>query len=163
MCAEPAAYCAKPVVAIDLVALGLGVDLAVYLNLGGVVKSVLDSVSGLLGGLLGGGGSGGRRPSPVPAHVEHQYRPLCGKSFAGHLGGTTVSAADYTDCLGQCERDAVQLSVAIGDLRDCLGVTLNWGLRVDNCLYFLGGGQDVLDVDIDVLADDEECDSFPRA
>ncbi len=138
-------------------ALGLDLDIEVYLNLAGLLEGVLNTVGGFLGGVLGGG-----QESQLPKQVLHDYRPKCGISFANHPGGKTYSAADYNHCMAQCERDAIELTVAVGALHDCLGITIDDGIEVDNCLYFLGIDSDILDADIDLLTHDLTKNSLCR-
>jgi len=140
-------------------ALGITIDLEVYLDIAGLLKGVVDTVGSLVGSILGG------KPKAKPAlpkQVLHQYKPKCGTSYANHPGGKTCSAVDYHDCLSQCEKDAIQLTAAVGDLRDCLGVTVHHGLEINNCLYFLGSDSDILDIDAKLDTRDEGSDSFVR-
>ena len=123
---------------IDVDLLGLDIDVDVYLN--------------LLGGQSDSSGTTATR----------QYRTLCGQSLQGIGGdGATSTALDATDCLQQCEADALRLTAAVGALQDCLGATLTDGVSVDNCLYFVGDGEsDLLDVDASVLTPDPDANSY---
>ncbi len=115
-----------------------------------MLKGVVGAVGGLLSGLLGG-----YRPKPqLPKQVLHQYQPHCGVSLPS-AGGKTCSATGYLECLNQCERDAIQLTVAVGDLHDCLGATIDDGIEVDNCLYLLGSNTDIADLEARLPTDSQ--------
>lgn len=130
-------------------------DLEAYLKVAGLLS--LD-VNIDLGALLGGGDSS----QSLPKDVTHHYRTLCGKSFKNHPGGTSATASGAQDCLAQCERSAIQLTASVGSLVDCLGVTLQNGLEVNNCLFFTGSDSDILDANVDALNSDPDSDSFAR-
>ncbi len=93
--------------------------------------------------------------------ITRQYRTMCGQALQNRSGdGTTTSAQDATDCLQQCGADALRLTAAVGALQDCLGATLTDGVSVGNCLYFVGGESDLLDVDASVLTPDPDANSY---
>ena len=154
---EPAPYCGEVSVSIDIMALGLNVDISIYLHVAGLLSDVTGAIGGIFGGLLGGA----RRPT-IPKQVMHHYQPVCGKSLANHPGGTNCTVTDYNECLQRCEADAIQLSVEVDGLHDCLGISLNDGIQIDNCLYFIGSEDEILDTDSDDAVDDEVSSCFVR-
>ncbi|KAK0730189.1 hypothetical protein B0H67DRAFT_638721 [Lasiosphaeris hirsuta] len=141
--------CANPLLDITVSLLGLNIDIDAYLTLAGL----LDDPGNLVGGLPD--------LDETPTSLPQQYRTKCGKSFANLPGGTTVTAASATDCLQQCETASILATVQAGTLRDCLGATLTKGVAVNNCLYFLGDDDDILDVGLAIDLDD--ADSFCKS
>ncbi|KAK3694475.1 hypothetical protein B0T22DRAFT_71961 [Podospora appendiculata] len=138
-------------ITVDL--LGLNIDIDAYLNLAGLLDTVGDLVGGLLGGLLGGSST---TQQQQPTTVSQQYRTNCGKSFSSLPGGKTTTATSASDCLQKCEADAILLTVQLGSLNDCLGATLDNSIAVDNCLYFLGGESDILDINLALLSSSKD-------
>ena len=113
----------------------------------------VDAYLDLLGGQSGS--------SSGATTITRQYRTMCGQALPNRNGdGTTSSAEDATDCLQQCEADALRLTAAVGALQDCLGATLTDGVSVGNCLYFVGGESDLLDVGASVLTPDPDANSY---
>lgn len=150
---SPASYCSNPLVDVDLMLLGiLDVDLSVYLDLSHLLDLNIDLN---LGDLL----SGKTKPK-LPKSVKHGYKPTCGKTLASHPNATSCTATDYNDCLARCEKDAIKATVELGNLVDCLGVTIKNGIHVDNCLTVTGSSDNLIDLDIDLLGSDDTCDSF---
>lgn len=135
-------------VSVDLLGLNINIDL--YLDLAGL----LDGVGTLLNSLLGGDRS-------QPTTITQRYRAICGTSLATLGTGRKVTATSPTDCLRQCEIDAILATVQLGTLNDCLGATLDRGIAVDNCLYFVGSDTDVLDLHIAINTDNS--DSFCKS
>ncbi|KAL1878093.1 hypothetical protein VTK73DRAFT_8054 [Phialemonium thermophilum] len=154
---SPPSYCEKPLLDVVVDLLGLNIDITAYLNLSGL----LDAVGDLLSGLLGGGkqpshphgGSSGGSDNGYPTSVTRHYRAHCGSSLENCNCGWKHhkdTAKDAQDCVQRCEKAAIKATVELGSLVDCLGVTLDHGLAVDNCLFVLGQGHDLLDVDVDL-------------
>ncbi|KAK0734687.1 hypothetical protein B0T26DRAFT_670947 [Lasiosphaeria miniovina] len=135
-------------VSVDLLGLNINIDL--YLHLAGL----LDGVGGLLNSLLGGDRS-------RPTTMTQRYRDICGTSFTTLGPGRNVTATSPTDCLQQCEIDAILATVQLGTLNDCLGATLDRGIAIDNCLYFIGSDTDILDLHMAINTDDS--DSFCKS
>lgn len=150
----PPAYCKDPLIDIVVNLLGLNIDIAAYLDLSGL----LEGVGELLSGLLGGGGRHGR-----PTSIKRRYEAHCGATLEHCRPGREINRTTSTghdDCVSRCERAGIEASVRLGNLVDCLGVTLDRGISVDNCLFVLGDRKHLLDLDIDLLGGNDHTDSL---
>ncbi|KAK3989979.1 hypothetical protein QBC44DRAFT_369547 [Cladorrhinum sp. PSN332] len=150
----------SPLLDISVDLLGLPIDVELYLDIangnnnggGGLLGTVSNVVGGLLGGLLGGSSSSSRSTIITDGFTSRCGQGLTGIANGGNNSGTTglTTAADARQCLQLCQRAGILLTVQIGELNDCLGVTLRNGIAVDNCLYFLGAASDILDLNLEL-------------
>ena len=141
----PQPWCPSSTVEIDvlaLVELGLIVeaDLDLYINLLNAIKAEididieLDVLINLLGLNIGG--------HKVNKCTKH-FQPHCHKKIPAHTPGCkTITASDANDCLNRCHAWAAELNVAanvqvgnIADIKDCLAISFDGGLSVDNCVF----------------------------
>ncbi|KAK4231097.1 hypothetical protein QBC38DRAFT_495849 [Podospora fimiseda] len=146
----------NPLLNISVDLLGLPIDVEFYLDIangsnnnngGGLLGTVTNLVGGLLGDLLGGSSSS-RSTIITDNFTARCSQCITGIVNQGNNSGSTglVTAADAQECLQLCQRAGILFTVQIGELNDCLGVTLRNGVAVDNCLYLLGAARDILDL-----------------
>lgn len=153
---SPPPYCRDPLLDVVINLLGLDIDVAAYLDLGGLLGAVGD----LLAGLLGHGKGKGKN---VPKSITRKYEAHCGATLEHCRHGTerrNETASDAEDCVQRCEKAGIVATIQLGSLVDCLGVTINHGISVDNCLFVLGDKHNVLDLDLDLLGGDSNTDSL---
>lgn len=154
------AFCDQPLLNLTTSLLGLNaVDLQLYLDLSGLLTGLLDTLGDTLSSVIGGllGGSTPPASSPVPTAITGSYRPACGQTF-GCTNGTTVggatcgqsNATTAENCLADCQDAGILATLELGSLVNCLGVTVEDGVGVDDCLFVIGG-REVLDLDLDLL------------
>ncbi|ROT39573.1 hypothetical protein SODALDRAFT_331690 [Sodiomyces alkalinus F11] len=141
---------------ITLLADILGIDLNLILAgsvgelLGNLVDNLGDTLGGLLGGLLGGRPrtpAGEQESDRVRSEFEREFTVTCG-SIIDDQHANKTTAEDLEDCLARCEATALELTLDLGLIYDCLGVSLDNGVEADNCLFI--AGQKVLDLELNL-------------
>ncbi|KAG7109303.1 hypothetical protein HYQ44_011839 [Verticillium longisporum] len=80
----------------------------------------------------------------------------CGQTIQ-NPDATETTADDLNDCLARCEAEALQLTIDLGEIYDCAGVSLKRGVEVDNCLFI--ADKKILDLDLN-LGTDPSADSL---
>ena len=134
---------------IDL--LGLDIDIVAYLNLSGLLNTsggLGGFLSNLLNGLLGGGSTSTTTTTTTTTVVNQQFTRLCNTSLVNVPGVVPANATSEANCLQQCQNAAVVASVA--NIVDCLGVTFDGSLNVNNCLFILGQPTALLNLDLSI-------------